>query len=209
VKKSLNFPNDSEHDPRQRLTFQEKTLPRATGFRAARGAKSAVTFSDMEAGCTAEHDAAPDAQHGRHRAPDPRADASKPRQPSNGSTIREWFHRFAQHASNVVGAPATFVVAVLLIVVWAIAGPLMGFSEAWQLIINTGTTILTFLMVFLIQNTQNRDARAIHLKLDELIHGVKGARNRVIDLENCTDEELAQLEKEFKRLRERDAHRRQ
>jgi len=123
--------------------------------------------------------------------------------------MSEWFHRFAQRTSNIVGAPATFVAAVLLIVVWAASGPFMGFSETWQLVINTSTTILTFLMVFLIQNTQNRDARAIHLKLDELIHGVKGARNRIIDLENCTDEELAELEKEFKRLRERDLHARE
>jgi low affinity Fe/Cu permease len=103
-----------------------------------------------------------------------------------------------------MGSPAAFIAALLIIIVWAITGPFMQFSETWQLIINTGTTILTFLMVFLIQNTQNRDARAIHLKLDELIKGVKGARNKVIDLENCTDEELMQLEKEFHRLRNRE-----
>jgi low affinity Fe/Cu permease len=121
------------------------------------------------------------------------------------SPLGDAFRRFAHHASNLVGSPGTFIAAALLIVVWAATGPFMGFSETWQLIINTGTTILTFLMVFLIQNTQNRDARAIHLKLDELIRGVKGARNRIIDLEDCTDEELKQLEDEFKRLRERDS----
>jgi low affinity Fe/Cu permease len=166
----------------------------------------------MQAGCSFEHDAAdadtstPEAaaapRHAKHAHGAHPAETKLPQT----SWVSEWFHRFAQRTSNIVGAPATFVAAVLLIVVWAATGPIMGFSETWQLIINTGTTILTFLMVFLIQNTQNRDARAIHLKLDELIHGTKGARNRVIDLENCTDEELAQLEKEFKRLRERDVH---
>jgi low affinity Fe/Cu permease len=87
--------------------------------------------------------------------------------------------------------------------VWAITGPLLHYSEGWQLVINTGTTIVTFLMVFLIQNTQNRDARAIHLKLDELIRSMHAARNRLIDLENCTDEELDAVQAEFKKLRTR------
>ena len=117
-----------------------------------------------------------------------------------------WFTRFAKWTSHVSGSPPAFGLALGTIVFWGISGPIFGFSDTWQLVINTGTTIVTFLMVFLIQNTQNRDGRAIHLKLDELIHGVKGARNRIIDLENCTDEELAELEKEFKRLRERDVH---
>ena len=116
------------------------------------------------------------------------------------------FSRIASKIAEFTGRPWAFLTAMLVIVVWAITGPIFGFSDTWQLVINTGTTVVTFLMVFLIQNTQNRDARAIHLKLDELIHGVKGARNRIIDLENCTDEELAELEKEFKRLRERDLH---
>jgi low affinity Fe/Cu permease len=81
-----------------------------------------------------------------------------------------------------------------------VTGPLFGFSDTWQLVINTGTTIVTFLMVFLIQNAQNRDAKALHLKLDELIHSIHGARNRLIELENCNDEELAALETEFRRL---------
>jgi low affinity Fe/Cu permease len=86
--------------------------------------------------------------------------------------------------------------------VWAITGPIFNFSDTWQLIINTGTTIVTFLMVFLIQNTQNRDAKAIHLKLDELIKAVKGARTRLVDLEDLSDEELEKLQGEFKRLHE-------
>jgi low affinity Fe/Cu permease len=164
----------------------------------------------MQGGCSIGHDsedADSDAPRDRERPREERSAKSKTKPAlQQTSSVSEWFHRFAQRTSNIVGAPATFVAAVLLIVVWAISGPFMGFSETWQLIINTSTTILTFLMVFLIQNTQNRDGRAIHLKLDELIHGVKGARNRIIDLENCTDEELAELEKEFKRLRERDVH---
>ncbi len=116
------------------------------------------------------------------------------------------FTMFAQKTAQLAGRPVTFLLAVITIIVWAVTGPMFGFSDTWQLVINTGTTIVTFLMVFLIQNTQNRDARAIHLKLDELIKGSKGARNQVIDLENCTDEELMNLEKEFKRLREREAN---
>lgn len=96
-----------------------------------------------------------------------------------------------------------FMAAVLIIVIWGATGPAAGFSDTWQLIINTGTTIVTFLMVFLIQNTQNRDAKAVHIKLDELIFAVKEARNRLVDLEDCTDEELDALRKEFARIRER------
>ena len=112
-----------------------------------------------------------------------------------------WFTRAAKWASHTAGRPATFMVALGIILVWAITGPIFDFSDTWQLVINTGTTIVTFLMVFLIQNTQNRDAKAMHLKLDELIHGVSGARNRLIDLEDMTDEELDSLQKEFERLR--------
>ena len=104
--------------------------------------------------------------------------------------------------SEFVGRPWAFALAVLVIVVWAVSGPLFRFSDTWQLVINTGTTIVTFLMVFLIQNTQNRDARAFHLKLDELIRGVQGARNRLIDLEEMSDEELEQLQEQFRRVRQ-------
>jgi low affinity Fe/Cu permease len=102
-----------------------------------------------------------------------------------------------------MGTPWAFIAAVLLILGWAISGPFFGFSEVWQLVINTGTTIITFLMVFLIQNTQNRDAKAIHLKLDELLRGVEGARTSMVDLEDLSDEQLKKLQNEFQRLRER------
>jgi len=113
------------------------------------------------------------------------------------------FRSFAQHVSELVGSPAAFVSGVVVTIVWALTGPLFHYSDTWQLVINTGTTIITFLMVFLIQNTQNRDSKAIHLKLDELIRAVSSARNRLMNLEHCTDEELASIEAEFKRLRER------
>ena len=115
--------------------------------------------------------------------------------------IAEAFHNFAKHASAWAGTPWAFLGSVLVVVVWSATGPVFGFSDTWQLVINTGTTIVTFLMVFLIQNTQNRDAKAIHLKLDELIHKVKGARNSLIDLEDCTDEELDKLQAQFEHMR--------
>jgi low affinity Fe/Cu permease len=118
-------------------------------------------------------------------------------------SIQERFRKFASCSSCCLGSPVSFLVACLLIVVWAATGPYFHFSDTWQLVINTGTTVITFLMVFLIQNTQNRDAKAIHLKLDELIRSIKGARNQLVSLESLSDEELAQLEKEFSSLRER------
>jgi low affinity Fe/Cu permease len=122
------------------------------------------------------------------------------------SPVRAMFHAFSQKTSAAVGTPWAFLMALLVIVAWGVTGPMFKFSDTWQLVINTGTTIVTFLMVFLIQNTQNRDAKALHLKLDELIRAKKGARNTLVDLENCTDEELDQIEHEFKRLRERAKH---
>ena len=109
----------------------------------------------------------------------------------------------SQWISTAVGSPLAFLLACCSIVVWAALGPLFHFSDTWQLVINTATTIVTFLMVFLIQNTQNRDAKAIHLKLDELIRSVKGARNHLVCLENLSDEELTALEQEFAKLRDR------
>ena len=109
----------------------------------------------------------------------------------------------AKETSTAVGRPKSFVLAVAVIVVWAISGPLFHFSDTWQLIINTGTTIVTFLMVFIIQNTQNRDAKAVHLKLDEIIRAIKGARNELVDLEELSDEELKKLEEQFRLLREK------
>jgi low affinity Fe/Cu permease len=110
------------------------------------------------------------------------------------------FRKFAQNMSEWAGSAWAFVVAAVIILVWAVTGPMFGFSDTWQLVINTGTTIVTFLMVFLIQNTQNRDAKAMHLKLDELLRGVQGARTGMVDLENCTDEELAAYQREFERI---------
>jgi low affinity Fe/Cu permease len=117
-------------------------------------------------------------------------------------TITDRFHRFSRRIATIVGNPLSFAAALMVIVVWGITGPLFHFSDTWQLVINTGTTIVTFLMVFLIQNTQNRDAKALHLKLDELLRGVRGARNQLIDLEELSDEELIALEAEFKQLHE-------
>jgi len=113
------------------------------------------------------------------------------------------FRKFSQKSAQAVGSKWAFVLALLSIVIWVLLGPRYHHSDTWQLIINTATTIVTFLMVFLIQNTQNRDAKAIHLKLDELIRSKKGARNSLVDLENCTDEELDQIDREFKRVRAR------
>ena len=118
-----------------------------------------------------------------------------------GGGVRRGFRRFANCTAAAVGSAWAFVAAVLIIIVWAISGPMFHFSDTWQLVINTGTTIITFLMVFLIQNTQNRDARAMHLKLDELIRGVRGARTGLVDLEELSDEELDRLQREFQRLR--------
>ena len=102
--------------------------------------------------------------------------------------------------ATLVGTPIIFIIAVLAVIIWAISGPQFGYSDTWQLVINTATTIVTFLMVFLIQNTQNRDAKAIHLKLDELLKAVKGARTNLVNLENFDDDALANLQKEFEDL---------
>lgn len=117
--------------------------------------------------------------------------------------MNELFRKFASHVSRWAGSPWAFILALLVLAGWVVSGPLFKFSDTWQLAINTGTTIVTFLMVFLIQNTQNREAKAINLKLDELIRAMKEARNNMLDLENATDEELETLEHQFQRLRER------
>ena len=117
-------------------------------------------------------------------------------------TAADRFRSFAARASEKLGSPWAFFASVGLVLVWLLTGPLFGFSNAWQLVINTGTTVITFLMVFLIQATQNRDARAIHLKLDELIRSSK-ARNIFADLENATEEELIAFQQEFRKLREK------
>ena len=117
--------------------------------------------------------------------------------------IRDAFGIFARKTSNILGSAWAFVVALAIIVVWAATGPTFHYSDTWQLIINTGTTIVTFLMVFLIQNTQNRDAKAVHLKLDELIRALGPARNKLVDLEKLSDDELKALEQEFEKVRKK------
>ena len=121
----------------------------------------------------------------------------------------ERFHRLASFTAEVVGRSYAFLVAVTLIAVWACTGPIFHFSDTWQLVINTGTTIVTFLMVFLIQNTQNRDAHAIHLKLNELIRANQHARNSLLGLESMSDGALDTLQHEFETLRDRVAQARQ
>jgi low affinity Fe/Cu permease len=120
--------------------------------------------------------------------------------------VSDAFRVFARRSAAMLGSAWAFGGAVLVILVWILTGPTFHFSDTWQLIINTATTIITFLMVFLIQNTQNRDAKAVHLKLDEMIRAVKGARNQLVDLEDLSDEELKKLEEQFQRLRKRAEH---
>ena len=117
--------------------------------------------------------------------------------------VSDAFRCFAQRSSILLGSAWAFAAAVLAILLWILTGPTFHFSDTWQLIINTATTIVTFLMVFLIQNTQNRDAKAMHLKLDEVIRALKGARNQLVDLEELSDQDLKKLEEQFRRLRKR------
>lgn len=114
--------------------------------------------------------------------------------------MNEAFRKAAHHTSMLVGSPPAFLLALLIVMVWAVTGPLFGFSDTWQLVINTGTTIVTFLMVFLIQNTQNRDSRALHVKLDELILYTRGADNALVDIDRLSDEQVGQLEDHLKNL---------
>ena len=113
------------------------------------------------------------------------------------------FSSFARFLASLAGRPAAFAAALAAVLAWAASGPLFGFSDTWQLVINTGTTIVTFLMVFLIQNTQNRDGTALHLKLDELLRGMKGARTGLVGLEDLSDEELKKLHGQFEDLAKR------
>jgi low affinity Fe/Cu permease len=118
---------------------------------------------------------------------------------SNGS-INEIFRSLAYKIADIVGSPFAFIAAAAIVIVWAITGPIFDFSDTWQLVINTGTTIVTFLIVFLIQYTQNRDTKVIQLKLDELIRSIKDARNGLVQLENLPDETIQKLQQEFDRL---------
>lgn len=119
--------------------------------------------------------------------------------------MNEVFHRVAKHVSDKTGNASAFVAACSLILIWIITGPIFKFSDTWQLVINTGTTIITFLMVFLIQNTQNRDAKAMQLKLDELLAAMKGASNTFVNLEDLSDEELDMLHDHFRKMHDRAA----
>lgn len=115
--------------------------------------------------------------------------------------MNDFFRRFSHWAADRLGSPWAFVVAVTVVIVWALMGPAAKYSETWQLLINTGTTIVTFLMVFIIQNTQNHDSRALHLKLDELIHAVESARDDLVDIENASEDEQAAHMQEFEDIR--------
>lgn len=117
--------------------------------------------------------------------------------------MNEIFHKISTKVANVAGRASTFSVALLMIILWLSSGPLFNFSDTWQLVINTTTTIITFLMVFLIQNTQNRDSKAMHLKLDELIKVTRTASNKLIEVEEDTDEEIDALEDQFKKIKEK------
>jgi low affinity Fe/Cu permease len=116
--------------------------------------------------------------------------------------MNEFFRKLSQRTSNAVGTPWAFLTAFAIVVVWAVTGPIFSFSDTWQLVINTGTTIVTFLMVFLIQNSQNRDFKAMNLKLDELIRGIEGPRTSLVDLEDMSDEQLEKLHEQFVQIRE-------
>ena len=118
--------------------------------------------------------------------------------------MNDFFRRAAQAVSEATGSPWAFMLSAAIVLIWAISGPLFDFSDTWQLVINTGTTVATFLMVFLIQNTQNRDSQAVHLKLNELIRAVEGARTHLVDLQELTDDELQDLQTQFERIRERE-----
>jgi low affinity Fe/Cu permease len=122
------------------------------------------------------------------------------------SRLNDAFRKFAHKVSHLAGTSWAFIIAVTIVIVWAATGSFFNFSDTWQLVINTGTTIVTFLMVFLIQNTQNRDAKAFHLKLDELLKGVKGARTSLVDLEDLSDDELDRLQKYYEHLHKEASH---
>jgi low affinity Fe/Cu permease len=124
-------------------------------------------------------------------------------EPKKPPALRDYFHQFSRATSDAVGSVWAFLLALSTVVVWGLTGPLFGFSDTWQLVINTGTTIVTFIMVFLIQSTQNRDAKAVHLKLDELIRAVGAARNNLLDLEKLPEEELEALASQFATLQKR------
>lgn len=129
--------------------------------------------------------------------PDPSVKSIRP------AKSRSWFNRLAKWTARVAGRPSAFGVAVAIILIWIASGPFFGFGDTWQLVINTGTTIVTFLMVFLIQNTQNLDSEAMQVKLDELIRSIEGAHNALLDLEQLEEDELDRIRNKYQRLAER------
>src|SRR5438046_2712260 len=131
------------------------------------------------------------------------ATSSIRREQERRRTVRDAFHRFAHAAATTVGSPWAFTLALVAVGIWAVLGPRFGYSDTWQLVINTATTIVTFLIVFLIQNTQNRDTKALHLKLDELLRAISGARTSLVNLESLSDEQLEDLQKEFEEVNRR------
>jgi len=139
--------------------------------------------------------------NGGHRSqaanPEPSSHTVQRLQASQHSASKELFSRFAQDIARLTGKPIAFIIAVLMVLIWGLTGPLFHYSDTWQLVINTSTTIITFLMVFLIQHTQNRDTMALQVKLAELIIAVRGAHNRLATAEDLTEEELEQLHKEY------------
>src|SRR5881296_2477338 len=122
--------------------------------------------------------------------------------PQKSQALTDIFHDFAKGSAAIVGSPWAFFLAILVIIAWLATGPTFHYSDTWQLMINTSTTIVTFLIVFLIQNTQNRDARALHLKLDEVIRAIQGAHNEMIDIENLSEAELEELAKRYQHVRD-------
>ncbi|MGA9658992.1 MAG: low affinity iron permease family protein [Asticcacaulis sp.] len=136
----------------------------------------------------------------------PKLKASAPATGKNGTkkaVKKDAFTNFAQHTSMAAGSPIAFMLACLIIIIWIVTGPVFKYSDTWQLVINTGTTIITFLMVFLIQNTQNRDSKIIHLKLDELLRAVSGAETDLINMDEMSEKELEDVHKRFSMLAEK------
>jgi low affinity Fe/Cu permease len=125
---------------------------------------------------------------------------TRPHAPSLSGKNASFFTKFARWTSHATGSPYAFCTAVAVVVVWGFSGPLFGFSDTWQLVINTGTTIVTFLMVFAIQASQNRDSEAIQVKLDELIRSIEGARNNLLDLEELEEDEIERLRQKYREL---------
>jgi low affinity Fe/Cu permease len=117
--------------------------------------------------------------------------------------MHAWFDHIARRCAHWMGTAHAFIGSCVLVLVWAVLGPFFAYSDSWQLVINTSTTILTFLMVFLIQNTQNNDSRAVHIKLDEIIHSLRAANNQIIAIEDLTEAQLLELGERYRRVRER------